>query len=95
MKISNALYQTPVVRFDALAQVVIVEHRNPETGELSYQLPSEQTVREQDQAALAGTGGGEKLSEQRADDASAAKPEEGAATGGPASPSGNRVSIVV
>ena len=93
MKVSNALYQTPVVRFDALAQVLIVEHRNPETGEESYQVPSEDTVREQDQAALAGGAG--KARAETAPSASAAKPEAGTAAGGSQRPTGNRVSIVV
>ncbi len=90
MKISNALYPTPVVRFDALAQVVIVEHRNPDTGEESYQVPTEETVRERDLAALAGGAG--KSGEETAAKTPAAQPEAGSATDGF---SGNRVSIIV
>ena len=54
MQISNNTYPTPVVRFDALAQVVVVEHRDPATGEESYQVPTEATLRSEDEAALAG-----------------------------------------
>ena len=93
MKISNALYQTPVVKFDQLAQVLIVEHRNPETGEESYQVPSEDAVRERDQAALAGGVG--KAGTETAPSAAAAKPEAGTAAGGSQTPTGGRVSIVV
>jgi hypothetical protein len=55
MKISNAVYLSPNLRYDAVAQVVIVERLNPETGEVTFQTPSRAAIREQEQAAVTGT----------------------------------------
>lgn len=49
----NSIYPTPVTRYDSVAQVVIVEHRNPDTGKLSYQEPTADVVRSDDENALA------------------------------------------
>lgn len=53
MKVVGIAYPTPVVRYDPLAQVVIVQHRNTSTGEVAYQVPSVTEVRSEEQAALA------------------------------------------
>jgi hypothetical protein len=47
MKISNAVYLSPNLRYDAVAQVVIVERRNPDTGEVTFQTPSRAAIREE------------------------------------------------
>ena len=54
MTISNAVYLSPNLRYDAVAQVVIVERLNPETGEVTFQTPSRAAIREQEQAAVTG-----------------------------------------
>ena len=53
MKVVGIAYPTLVVRYDLLAQLVIVQHRNPSTGDISYQVPSAEQVRSEEQAALA------------------------------------------
>jgi len=52
MKISNALYLSPNLRYDAVAQVVIIQRLNPETGEVTFQTPSRAAIREE-RAAVA------------------------------------------
>jgi hypothetical protein len=52
MKISNALYLSPNLRYDAVAQVVIIQRLDPETGEVTFQTPSRAAVREE-RAAVA------------------------------------------
>jgi tRNA pseudouridine-54 N-methylase len=47
MKISNALYLSPNLRYDAVAQVVIIQRLNPETGEVTFQTPSRAAIREE------------------------------------------------
>lgn len=54
MKISNAAYLSPNLRYDAVAQVVIVERLNPETGEVTFQTPSRAAIREEEHAAVTG-----------------------------------------
>jgi len=53
MKVVGIAYPTPVVRYDLLAQIVIVQHRDTSTGEVDYQVPSTAEVRSEEQAALA------------------------------------------
>lgn len=53
MKVAGIAYQTPVVRYDLLAQIVIVQHRDTSTGKVEYQIPSTEEVRSEEQAALA------------------------------------------
>ena len=45
MKIVEAPYQSPVVRYDPLAQITIVERRDPKTGDVSSQIPGRDVVR--------------------------------------------------
>ena len=52
MKISNALYLSPNLRYDAVAQVVIIQRLNPETGEVTFQTPSRAAVREERAAVV-------------------------------------------
>jgi hypothetical protein len=54
MKISNAVYLSPNLRYDAVAQLVIVERLNPDTGEVTFQTPSRAAVREEEHAAVTG-----------------------------------------
>jgi hypothetical protein len=54
MKISNAVYLSPNLRYDAVAQVVIVQRLNPETGEVTFQTPSRAAIREEEHAAVTG-----------------------------------------
>jgi hypothetical protein len=46
MKLAGISYVSPVVRFDADARVVVVQHRDPTTGEVSRQVPSQEAVRD-------------------------------------------------
>jgi len=52
MKISNALYLSPNLRYDAVAQVVIIQRLDPETGEVTFQTPSRAAIREERAAAF-------------------------------------------
>jgi hypothetical protein len=54
MKISNATYLSPSLRYDAKAQVVIFERVNPNTGDIIFQVPSRATLRDEAQAAALG-----------------------------------------
>jgi hypothetical protein len=46
-------FLSPFTRFDAVAQLVIVEHRDPDTGEVQEQIPSPAALKREEQAALA------------------------------------------
>ncbi len=46
MKVQGIAYVTPVLRYDADAQVVVLQRRDSETGKVSMQFPSERAVRE-------------------------------------------------
>jgi hypothetical protein len=46
MKVQGIAYITPVIRFDADAQVVVVQRRDSDTGKVSQQFPSERAIRE-------------------------------------------------
>jgi hypothetical protein len=54
MKISNAAYLSPNLRYDAVAQVVIVQRLDPETGEVRFQTPSRAAIREEEHARVTG-----------------------------------------
>jgi hypothetical protein len=45
MKIPDFTYRSPVIRYDALAQVEIFERRDTTTGAISFQTPSVQVVK--------------------------------------------------
>jgi hypothetical protein len=38
---------SPNLRYDAVAQVVIIQRLNPETGEVTFQTPSRAAIREE------------------------------------------------
>ena len=46
MKIPDISYRTPVMRYDPLAQVEVYERRNTATGEVTFQTPSAQEVKD-------------------------------------------------
>ncbi|MBX6370037.1 MAG: hypothetical protein IRZ04_18805 [Rhodospirillales bacterium] len=46
MKLTGISYVSPVMRYDPEARVVIVQHRDTATGEVSRQIPSEEAVRD-------------------------------------------------
>jgi hypothetical protein len=46
MKITDITYRTLLVRYDPLAQIEIFERRNSATGEVTFQTPSPQVVKE-------------------------------------------------
>lgn len=54
-------YQSPVIRYDSLAQTEIFERRNAETGAISYQDPSADEVRKLERAARGGAAPGADL----------------------------------
>ncbi|HEX3499179.1 MAG TPA: hypothetical protein VHT04_07620 [Stellaceae bacterium] len=57
MKISNAAYPSPNLRYDPAAREVIFERLNPETGDVTFQVPSRETLREEAHAAETGAAG--------------------------------------
>jgi hypothetical protein len=54
MKIPNATYPSPNLRYDPAAREVIFERLNPETGDVTFQVPSRETLREEAHAAETG-----------------------------------------
>jgi hypothetical protein len=55
MKIPNATYPSPNLRYDPVAREVIFERLNPVTGDVTFQVPSRETLREEAHAAEIGT----------------------------------------
>jgi hypothetical protein len=51
MKISNAVYPSPNLRYDLAAREVVFERLNPETGEVVFQVPSRETLKHEEHAA--------------------------------------------
>ena len=51
MKIPNATYLSPNLRYDAAAQVVIFQRINPDTGEVTFQAPSREVIKEETRIA--------------------------------------------
>jgi|GraSoiStandDraft_32_1057276.scaffolds.fasta_scaffold553280_2 uncharacterized FlaG/YvyC family protein len=51
MHIQAVSYQSPILKYDALAGTVIIAHRDTQTGEISQQIPSEGAVDAQRRAA--------------------------------------------
>ena len=51
MKIPNAAFLSPILRYDLAAQVVVFERLNPETGEVAFQVPSPAALKEQERTA--------------------------------------------
>jgi hypothetical protein len=41
MKVNSIPYMTPVMRYDPAAKVVVIQHRQSDTGDVSDQIPSE------------------------------------------------------
>jgi hypothetical protein len=54
MKISNATYPSPSLHYDVAAQVVIFQRVNPDTGEVTFQAPSREVIKEEAHAAAIG-----------------------------------------
>jgi hypothetical protein len=54
MKIPNATYPSPNLRYDPAAREVIFERLNPVTGDVTFQVPSRETLREEAHAAETG-----------------------------------------
>src|SRR5476649_1903621 len=54
MKIPNATYPSPNLRYDAAAQVVIFQRVNPDTGVVTFQAPSREVLKEEATAAAIG-----------------------------------------
>jgi len=54
MKITNATYTSPNLRYDPVAREVIFERLNPVTGDVTFQVPSRETLREEAHAAETG-----------------------------------------
>src|SRR5471030_1405914 len=54
MKILNATYPSPNFRYDPAAREVIFERLNPDTGDVTFQVPSRETLREEKHAAAIG-----------------------------------------
>src|SRR5450432_3967271 len=54
MNITGPQYHSPAMRYDQLAQVVIVQRVNPDTGEVTSQTPSLAAVNHERIAALGG-----------------------------------------
>jgi hypothetical protein len=54
MKIPNGTYPSPNLRYDPAAREVIFERLNPETGDVTFQVPSRETLREEAHAAEIG-----------------------------------------
>jgi hypothetical protein len=46
MKLTGISYVTPMVRYDPDAKVVVIQHRNTETGEVSRQFPSQRALQD-------------------------------------------------
>ena len=55
MKIPNATFPSPNLRYDPVAREVIFERLNPVTGDVTFQVPSRETLREEAHAAEIGT----------------------------------------
>jgi hypothetical protein len=54
MNVSGPQYNSPAVLYDPLAQVLIVQRVDPDTGEVTSQTPTEATVRHERITALGG-----------------------------------------
>lgn len=54
MKVAGISYASPVMRYDPDARVVIVQHRDTQTGKVSQQFPSEEAVRDLRMSVLTG-----------------------------------------
>jgi hypothetical protein len=54
MNVTGPQYNSPAVLYDPLAQVLIVQRVDPDTGEVTSQTPTEATVRHDRITALGG-----------------------------------------
>lgn len=60
MRVSEVGYVTPAMRYDAEANVMIFERRDPDTGQVAFQVPSASAV-QQRRAQTAQTSDGAKV----------------------------------
>jgi hypothetical protein len=51
MKILNAVYPSPNLRYDVAAREVVFERLNPNTGDVIFQVPSRETLKGEEHAA--------------------------------------------
>jgi hypothetical protein len=83
MKLTAVSYLSPVLRYDYDAKVVVIQHRDTDTGQVARQFPSEERVRDMRRDVLTG-----------ADRPAPAEPTEKAKTAG-TEPGSGRVSLTV
>jgi hypothetical protein len=57
MNVNAPQYHSPTVRYDPLAEVVIVQRVNPDTGAVTSQTPDERTLLHDRIEALGGSSG--------------------------------------
>jgi hypothetical protein len=57
MNVSAPQYHSPTIRYDPLAEVVIVQRVNPDTGQVTSQTPDEKTLVHDRIEALGGSSG--------------------------------------
>ena len=57
MELRSFSYLSPILRYDPVAQVVIVAHRDPDTGDISSQIPSAESVKARHVASAVGADG--------------------------------------
>ena len=97
MKISNVAYPSPNLRYDPAAREVIFERLNPETGDVTFQVPSRETLREEAHAAETGAADPDPAAPSAVD---AGELDEGVAAQAPpaksaAAAKGSSISILV
>lgn len=57
MNVNAPQYHSPTIRYDPLAEVVIVQRVNPDTGQVTSQTPTEKTLVQDRIEALGGAPG--------------------------------------
>ena len=61
MKILNAIYPSPNLRYDIATREVVFERLNPKTGDVVFQAPSRERLKEEEHAAAISTTAGQHL----------------------------------
>jgi hypothetical protein len=79
MKILNAGYPSPNLRYDPAAREVIFERLNPDTGDVTFQVPSRETLREEAHAAATGAAAPNAVAPVALAPPAAAQPDEAGA----------------
>src|SRR5690242_13044484 len=52
MVLNSIGYISPIIKFDDQAKVTVVQYRKPETGEVSFQIPSENALKRAKEAGV-------------------------------------------